>query len=185
MEGQIVFKGKSQKGKQIEIRYPNSEDEESMRQYINELSKERTFIRFQDEEVSKQEEEEYLNSQLDRITKKLTVQLLVFCEGKLVGISGIDMKDKIEKHLGLFGITINKDFRGEGIGSMLMKLVIEEAAKNLHTLEIIILAVYGENDLAKEMYKNFGFLEYGRLPKGIKRDDGYSDHIFMYKLVKG
>lgn len=145
---------------------------------------ERTFIRFQGEQVNKEDEEKYLNSQLERIKSKLTVQLLVFCEGKLIGISGIDMKDKIESHIGLFGITINNDFRGEGIGSMLMKTVIEEAIKNLPMLEIIILAVYAENNLAREMYKNFGFLEYGNLPKGIKRDPSYSDHTFMYKVIK-
>lgn len=183
-KGKIVFKGKSPKGKFIEVRYPKKVDLESMRQYINVLSKERTFIRFQGEEVSKQEEEKYLSLQLERIASKLSVQLLVFCEGKLVGISSIDMKDKIEKHLGLFGITIAKEFRGEGIGSILMKAVIDESVKNLTTLEIIILAVYGENNLAKEMYKNFGFLEYGKLTRGIKRESGYSDHVFMYKAIK-
>jgi len=184
MESNIVFAGKSQKGKQIEIRYPKKEDLEDMQQYINELSKERTFIRFQGEQVNKEDEEKYLNSQLERIKSKLTVQLLVFCEGKLIGISGIDIKDKIESHIGLFGITINKDFRGEGIGSILMKMVIKEAIKNLPALEIITLAVYAENNLAVKIYKSFGFLEYGKLPKGIKRESRYSDHVFMYKVVK-
>lgn len=65
-----------------------------------------------------------------------------------------------------------------------MQTVIDEAIKNLPGLEIIELGVYAENDLAKQMYKKFGFVEYGVLPKGIKKEDGYSDHIFMYKGVK-
>lgn len=155
-----------------------------MWEYINTLSKERTFIRYQGEEVSLEEETKYLNSQLEKISQKCAVLLLVFCEGKLIGISGIDMKDKIEKHIGVFGISVAKDFRGEGIGSKLMELVIEEVEKNLTGLEIITLGVFSNNDLAKKMYQRFGFVEYGSLPKGIKLEKEYADHIYMYKVLR-
>ena len=102
----------------------------------------------------------------------------------MIGISGIDLRDKVEKHVGLFGITIAKEFRGKGLGTKFMGMNIDEATKNLPDLEIIILAVYGENDLARKMYQNFGFREYGMLPKGLKRESGYSDHVFMYKTVR-
>ena len=168
----------------LEFRYPKKEDLEQIRQYINTISKEKTFIRFQGEGVSFEEEEKYLNGQIERIAKKLSVQLLVFSDGKLIGISGIDLRDRVEKHIGLFGITIAKEFRGRGLGSKLMQAVIDKAIKSLPDLEIIILAVYAENDLARKMYENFGFREYGMLPKGLKRESGYSDHVFMYKTVR-
>ncbi len=167
----------------IEIRAPKKEDLEIMLDYINELSKEKTFIRFQGEEVSKEEEENYLNSQLEKIKNHQAVQLLLLVDGNLAGLSGINLGEKIEKHLGLFGITIKKEFRGQGLGSKLMQAVIDEAIKNLPDLEIIILACYGENTLAKQMYEKFGFKQYGNLPKGIKRESGYSNHILMYKVV--
>lgn len=182
-EGKIVFKGESEKGKEIIIRYPKKDDVQAMCEYINTLSKERTFIRYQGEEVSLEEETKYLNSQLEKIFQNRAVLLLVFCEGKLIGISGIEMKDRIEKHIGVFGISIAKQFRGEGIGSKLMELVIDEAKKNLTGLEIITLGVFSNNSLAKEMYKKFGFVEYGSLPKGVKLENGYADHVFMYKLI--
>lgn len=168
----------------IIFRPPTREDGKAMCDYINILSEERTFITFQGEKMSLAEEIKHLESQLERIYKKLSVALLVFCEGDLIGISGIDLKVRTERHIGLFSISIAKDFRGQGIGSKLMELVIEEAQKNLLGLEIIILGCFANNTLAIEMYKKFGFVEYGRLPKGIKLENGYVDHIYMYKAVK-
>ena len=184
MEGKIVFQRNIQTHQEIIIRYPTKEDLNSMWKYINTLSQERTFIRFQGEQVSKEEEEKYLNSLLEKITKKQAVQLLVICEGEIIGISDVEMKDKTEKHLGIFGITIAKDFRGKGIGSKLMGMVINEAETNLSVLEIMILDVFANNDLAKEMYKKFGFVEYGVLPNGIKLENGHVDRVLMYKVVK-
>lgn len=181
--GQIVYRGKTKKGNNIIIRYPNKDDAKAMRDYINILSQEKTFIRFQGEEVSLEDETKYLNSQLEKIEKKQTVQLLVFFGSQLIGISGIDMKDKTESHEGSFGISIAKDFRGEGIGKKLMELVIEEAKNNLPQLKIITLGVFANNPLAFEIYKKFGFKEFGRLPEGILYKGNYTDHVYMYKRV--
>ncbi len=185
MYGKIVFQGQSGKGKQIIVRYPQKDDLRLMWEYINTISKERTYLSLQGEEVSLDEEETFLNSLLERIAKNLSVYLLVLSEGIVIGVSDIDMKLRIEKHIGIFGISIAKDFRGEGIGSKLMELVIEEGKKHLADLQIITLGVFANNDLAKEMYKKFGFTEYGKLPKGIKLENKYVDHIYMYKVVKG
>ncbi len=172
MEGKIVF------------RYPTKKDLRAMWEYINTLSQERTFIRFQGENISLEEEEKYLNSLLEKIAKKQAVQLLAVCGGEIVGISDVVMKDKTEKHLGIFGITIAKNTRGQGIGTRLMEMIIDEARRNLPQLEILVLDVFANNDLAKSMYKKFGFVEYGLLLNGIKLENGYADDVLMYKVVR-
>lgn len=183
MEGKVVYKGETEKGKEIVIRYAAKTDLRAMWEYINTLSQERTFIRFQGEEISLEEEEKYLNSFLEKISQGKAVKLLVICEGKIIGISDVTMKDLAQKHIGVFGITIAKNFRGQGIGKMLMELTLKEAQKNLLQLEIIILDVFESNALAKNMYQKFGFVEYGRLPKGLKLEKGYADDVLMYKIV--
>lgn len=183
-KGKIVFKGRSDKGKEITIRYPTKKDLKAMWEYINTLSDERTYIIFQGEKLTLEEEEKFLKTHLEKISKNLAVLLLVFCEGKLIGNSGIDLKERVERHIGVFGITIAKGFRGEGIGTKLMELVIKEAEENLPNLETITLGVFSNNDLAKEMYRKFGFREYGNLPMGIKLENGYIDHIYMYRIIK-
>lgn len=184
MEGQIIFEGLSNKGTKIIVRYPAKDDAGMMRNYINTLSKEQTFIRFQGEKVSLGHETKYLKKQLKRIIKKTTVELLVFCSNKLIGISSVDMKDKTESHEGVFGISLAKEYRGEGIGKKFMQLVLEEAEKNIPQLRIVTLGVFEDNPLAKNMYEEFGFKEYGRLPKGILHKAKYIDHIYMYKNTK-
>lgn len=179
----IVFEGLSKKGNKIIICYPTKDYAQIFCDYINELSKEKTFVRFQGEQVSLRDEAKYLNSQLKRISKKQTVELLVFCNDQLIGISSIDMEDKTESHEGVFGISIAKEYRGEGIGKKFMQLVLEEAEKNIPQLRIITLGVFEDNLLAKSMYEKFGFKEYGRLPKGSLHKGKYVDHIYMYKNV--
>ena len=179
-----IYKGKASKGDDIEIRYPKDTDADLLCNYINTLSKERTFIRFQGEQTSLEDEIKYLKSQQEKIAQKTAVTLLVFCNGELIGVSDINMKDKIEKHIGVFGITIAKNFRGEGIGSLLMKYVFDEAIKNISRLEIVTLGVFSNNLLAMEMYKKFGFKEYSLLPNGVKLENRYTDHMEMYKNVR-
>lgn len=183
MQGKVVFEGQSEKGKHILIRYPTKDDAKEMCDYINVLSKERTFIRFQGEQVSLEHEKKFLNSQLERIAKNESVQLHVFSGNKIIGISEIDMKDKVEKHVGALGISIAKEFRNEGIGSLLMRLIIDEAIKNILQLKIITLGVFSTNSLAINIYKKFGFVEYGDLPNGVKLGEKFVDKIYMYKEV--
>lgn len=178
-----VFETTTKSGKKILIRYPRKSDAEEMWRYINELSKERTFVRFQGEEVILKEEESYLDAQLKRIENKKSITLLVFFGEELIGISDINLKDKTEKHIGVFGISIAKDYRNEGIGKLLMEKVTEEAKKNMPDLKIITLEVYAKNSIARRVYEGFGFKEYGLLPEGIIREDSYDDAIFMYKKI--
>lgn len=180
----IVYQGKSKKGLDIVIRYPQKGDEKEMWRYINELSKEKTFIRFQGEEISFKDETDYLNSQLNQINDKKAITLLGFYENKLIAISGVNMRDKTEKHVGVFGISVARKFRNEGIGRLLMEKVFDEAIKEITGLKIVTLEVYSKNTIAKRVYERFGFIEYGLLPKGISRDNTFEDAILMYKNIR-
>lgn len=182
--GKLVYRGKTKKGNEISIRYPLSSDLKSLLSYINALSKEQTFIRFQGEQITLEEEKKYLDSQMEKIAKREAVKLFVFCGKELIGVSDITMRDKTESHLGLFGIAIAKGHRNEGIGKLLMQLVLDEAIKNLPQLKIVKLEIFEGNDIAYEMYKHFGFKEYGRLPKGVKFKGDFIDQISMYKQVR-
>lgn len=64
-----------------------------------------------------------------------------------------------------------------------MQFGIQEVEKNLTGLQIIILGVFGDNKIAKSLYKEFGFQEYGNLSGGILHADVPVDHIYMYKKV--
>ncbi len=181
--GTIVYTGKSKSRKEIVFRYPNKNDLRSLWEYINKISKEKTFITFQGEEMTLEGENKWLEGELKKIAEGKAVQLLVFSDNKLIGVSGITMKERAEKHVGIFGITIAKRFRDDGIGALLMETVLKEAKKNLKDLKIVTLGVFGNNAVAQKLYKKMGFIEYGNLPKGAIHNGVPVDHVYMYKEV--
>ena len=179
----IIYQGKTKTGKEIVVRYPKMGDLKEMLAFINNLSDERTFVRYQGEHETVVSEKKYLKGRLEAIKDKKAVHLLVFCNNKLIGASHIHMMDKTEKHIGVLGISIAKNFRGEGVGKILMNLVEEEAKKKLPDLKMITLEVYSPNTVARDMYKKIGFVEYGMLPNGITRGGKFENAVLMYKNI--
>lgn len=180
----IVFEGNTGKGKNILIRYPTHKDAKAMCDYINDLSGEQTFISFQGEKITFEDEVKYLNEQLEKIEEHKAVQLLVFCDSQLVGITEINMQDRASKHVGVLGISIAKELRGEGVGKLAMENLLKEAKVNIPQLKIVSLGVFANNPIAIKMYKEFGFQEYGLLTEGFKYRDKYVDSIYMYKKIR-
>lgn len=180
---EIIFKGKTRTGEDILVRYPEVGDVKEMLKYINELSKERTFIRYQGEQETLESETKYLKSRLEAIKNKKAVHLLAFSNNRLIAATDIHMLDKTEKHVGVFGISVIKDFRGKGLGKLLMELILKEARKEISDIKIITLGVYSTNDIARSLYKKLRFMEYGTLPNGITRGGKFEDAILMYKNI--
>lgn len=180
----VVFSGITKNGLEIIVRYPKQGDEYQMLEYINNISKERTFIRLQGEQLTIEEERKFLESMLTNIEKKKGVSLLVFHNKSVIGSAGITMKHMVEQHVGEFGISVAKDYRGQGIGKLLMELVLKEAEELIPELKIVILGAFATNDLAISMYKKQGFIQWGVLPDGMIKDGKHEDHIYMYKRIR-
>lgn len=181
--GEIVYRGISDKGIGYILRYPKIEDLPDLLEYINELSREESFILFQGKQLTLEEEKEWLEGQLKKMEEGVGITLVVEIEGKVVGDAEVDMKANAEAHVGSFGIALAKEYRHQGIGRVFMEKIIEEAIKNLEGLKIVILGVFEDNPIAKKIYEEFGFKEYGRLPKGLLHRGEYISHIQMYKEV--
>lgn len=176
---EIVFKGKTPDNTEYIIRYPKRTDVTELHRYINELSKEKTFISFQGEEISLKDERTFLNDAIKKIKQRKGLLLLVEINGKIIGVTDVRMNVRIASHIGTLGITIAKEFRGKGIGKKLLETVMAEARK-LEGIRILELECFATNPVAPGLYKACGFQEYGRLPKGIAHKGGYVDDIFMY-----
>src|SRR4030042_3361388 len=181
--GRTVYEGESKTGKNFFICYLKDGDAEIMRDYITTISKERTFISYQGEPLSLEEEKRFVGSQVGKIKEGKCVVLLVFSENILVGVANLDLGERTSKHIANLGISIAKGFRDEGIGSKLLETLLDEGTKNLKDLEIIKLTVFSSNAGAISLYKKFGFKEYGRLPDGVKLEGSYVDQVKMYKSL--
>lgn len=84
-------------------------------------------------------------------------------------------------HACLFAIIVDDAKRGCGIGTQLLKAMIQYAKERLK-IEQLHLEVY-DGIKAFDLYKRMGFIEYG-LEKDCLRDKGESiDKILMYKWI--
>lgn len=89
----------------------------------------------------------------------------------------VGRKDKI-RHRADFGIGIEKDYWGLGIGRVLTEACIESAKKAGYAqLELEVVA---DNKAAISLYQRVGFCEYGRNPMGFRsRNTGWQELVLM------
>lgn len=76
-----------------------------------------------------------------------------------------------------FGIIVGQGYRNKGIGSYLMNSLIH-LCKEKFKIELLHLQVYAENP-AMNLYKRFGFKEFGRQDSWIKEANRYVGRVFM------
>jgi RimJ/RimL family protein N-acetyltransferase len=80
-----------------------------------------------------------------------------------------------------FGIIIGTGYRNMGIGSYLMSSIMH-LAKEKFKIELIHLQVYAENP-AMNLYRRFGFTEFGRQDSWIKEKNRYVGRVFMERFL--
>lgn len=158
------------------IRNAETRDAEMIIQLVKQVMDESPFFpRTPDEfNFTIEQEEEYI--------KNAAFFLVAEVNGKIIGSATLDRSKFVRlNHTVLFGITILNTFSNKGLGSALMKRVIEWA--ELNKIEKIDLEVLGNNAQAISLYKKFGFIEEGRKVKAIKTNKGYDDLILMGKFL--
>ena len=123
------------------------------------------------------EEAEHLKNKAESENE---IEILAIIDNKVVGTAGVSSignKYKL-KHRAEFGISVDKNYWGLGIGRVLTKACIE-CAKKAGYLQLE-LDVAAENERAVELYKSEGFIEYGRNPKGFNsRISGFQELVLM------
>ena len=182
--GSVVFEGKTAKGLDILLRYPRKGDAPALLDFINTLSREQTYLLFQGEQQTLEDEERYLDGRLTAIANGTGVQLLAYSNGILAGNTEIDLGWGTNRHVGSLGIAVAQRFREQGVGELLLNAIINEAITHLPELKIIMLEVFGNNTTAINLYTKVGFVEYGRLPGGRLHRGQYVDNVYMYKLAR-
>ena len=107
------------------------------------------------------------------------VYLCAVVDGRIVGTAGVDGKGPSKiRHRADFGIAIDQEFWGLGIGRALTIACIECAKKAGYSQ--LELEVVNDNSNAIALYKSVGFVEYGRNPRGfISRFQGFQELISM------
>ena len=151
--------------------------------FINYLVGERAQIKA-NKKFSLREEKEWLSGQLRKIKQRKEVFLLAEDNNRVVGTTGINLGEGRQSHVGDFGITIRKSYRGIGLGTYLTDKILKLAKKELKPKpKIIRLSVFPTNKPAISLYKKFGFKKVARIPKQIQYKGKLVDEIVMLKYL--
>ena len=161
------------------LRSPNENDAKDMIEYLKITSEETHFmIKYPEEiEITLEEEKEYIK---DVASSDSEIMIAAFINNKLAGSAGIRcMNNHIKlKHRAIFGISIKEKYWNNGLGSTLIREIIEEAKKMGY--EQIELSVFSDNEKAIRLYEKNGFEVWGKSKNAFKLKDGrYCDEIIM------
>ncbi len=105
------------------------------------------------------------------------------CGGEsVIGMAGLEQGSRPRiAHTAEFGICVHKDYQNQGVGTALMKQIID-LADNWLGLTRIELEVDVDNDRAIHLYQKFGFEIEGRKRMAILRDGQYVDTCLMARI---
>ena len=130
--------------------------------------------------------EDHLKLSRDEIRRRLTADpannfvLGVFANGKLMGTAGFVRESQPKsRHKGrVWGVYLNAELRGKGIGRELLQAVLERVAK-VEGVEQILISVTTTQSAAIALYRSLGFVTWGKESRALKVGGRYIDEEYM------
>jgi RimJ/RimL family protein N-acetyltransferase len=160
------------------IREATVEDARSVLDYIHQVSGESDFLTFGpgELELTEQQEKDFLEKS---VKTKNCLFILGPVNGKIASVLNFSggQRKRIE-HCGEFGITVQKQHWGMGIGSLMVDTLIAWA-KNTEIIKKMNLRVRTDNEKAILLYEQKGFVKEGIVRKEIFIDGIFYDHFWM------
>ena len=98
-------------------------------------------------------------------------------DGKILGYMRFSLYGMFISFPYLRSIAIKQEYRGQGIGSAMLKFYEEEASKHKNT---IFLLVSDFNPSAKRLYERIGYQQIGILPDLFQA--GVTEYLMMKKM---
>ena len=169
----------------IKIRKLKREDLKNIKKfvnYFNSLVKEDAPILF-NKKVNSKAMKNILQKDVKEIERKK--RIIVVAEdkvsGKIIGICNISLGKFRENHIANIAISVEKNFRGKGIGKALMEKALENAKSLKPKPKIFMLGVIPTNNIAIKLYKKLGFKKVAMIPNKIQYKGKLVPEIIMMK----
>ncbi len=168
--------------KEIIIRKANKYDAEALIEYLNIIGGESDFLTFGAGQFGRTvaQEEDFIVSALE---KENALFIIAEVNGKVIGnlnFSG-GLRERTA-HAGEFGVSVLKEYWGNGIGEELIKYLISWA-RNSGIIRKINLKVRTDNTPGIKLYKKLGFLEEGLIKRDFLIDGQFYDFLLMGLLI--
>ena len=169
-------------GVQVLLRSPEVDEAPELLAYLDAVRRETNGILFSPEDMipSLEEETAWVRGKRDCM---VGIHIAADVDGVIVGLAGIDQpKFARQHHIGSVGISIRKAWCDRGLGTRMMRELIEYARRE-PALEMLTLNVLSTNPRAHAVYRKVGFKDDGRLPGRIKLNGEYVDLCEMSLCV--
>ena len=168
-------------GRTCLIRSACGEDAQAVRDSFQRTHAQTDFLlSYPDEDsFSVEQERQFLTEKEQSGTE---TELCAIVDGRVAGTAGIEAvgrKDKV-KHRAEFGISVEQEFWGLGIGRALTQSCIDCARRAGYAQ--LELQVVSDNLRALALYRSAGFREYGRNPRGFRTRAGVWQELLLLCL---
>ena len=172
------FKVKS--GKEITIRLATLEDASALlAMKLEYLENTTTIPLFQKEYPNDINYEVQLIQRLN--LEKNSALLVAEYNGRLIGNIDLNGNQRLKLfHTGVIGMGIRDGWRGLGVGTALMKVILDWTTTN-NFISLLWLEVYDSNVGGKILYEKLGFHECGRITNFFCESDKFIDKITMVR----
>ncbi len=176
--GKIITSFKSKKGNTVEFRYPSQDEFQATWGFACDLAEEDTFVMLSGAPPTEEEEKKWFTDMLESVSKKESVRLSVYVNGTFAGNGRVDKGKYRHAHVGSMGLSLRPQYREEGIGTELMRSLIDEARKL--GLRLLTLSCFENNPRALHVYEKLGFMKSGVTPGAILYKGDYIGEVHFY-----
>jgi RimJ/RimL family protein N-acetyltransferase len=173
---------KLRNGKNLMIENGDRCHAKEMMEYIDKISIESDFLTFGQGEfnITLEDEEKFIET-----TSKKNNALFIIgqIDGKIVGNLNFSGGERPRiAHRGEMGVSVLKEYWGQGIGTELIKYLIHWA-KESDIIKKINLRVRTDNVSGINLYKKLGFVEEGIIKREFLIDNKFYDSLCMGLLI--
>jgi RimJ/RimL family protein N-acetyltransferase len=153
------------------------EDPQEFSAFINSFLRDGSYL-LVDKPVTLNEEKQWLRTQLQAQRKGEQLYVKAFVDGRLVG--DCFAKPGFGRNRGNvdLGIAVVKEWRGKGIGHVLLEELIERSEQKWHPHNIY-LHVVSANARAHRLYESLGFRVVATLPQWYEYKNKYLDEYVL------
>jgi len=170
---------KLKNGKELTIRKARAADAAALINYVNTVIGESDNLLMcpGEFEMTLEQEESFVEGMATSTTSAFMIGIV---DGKIVSTGNISAsKRKRIAHMSGLGMSVLKEYWGQGVGTYLMQALIDFARAS-STIEIIQLKVKEDNTRAIALYQKMGFVDIAVVPKDLKIDGEYYGTVIMH-----
>ena len=179
--GKILKRFNAKDGRNVLLRTPRWRDLDDLLELINSLVDEKAEI-YITQKPTREAEAEWLLKVLSRLEKDEQFFLVAEVGKKVVASSDFQVKGGDEEHrVGAIGIIVRDGYRNLGIGTEMLKTLLEQAA--FFGLRTVTVNAFATNERAIHVYEKVGFVHSGIIPKKHLRQGRFIDEVIMSKSV--